>query len=218
MLGVHRSVASPQITVTGLIEHAELDSAALLAKIQTAFPRAAPGGLDFLVPLNDCEVHLYCMSTTALEFRVRATNTAGSSATSRSVTVVELLVRSTGVLWTGLEKALKVGGRAGKPSLSRCVIEDTNSRSILLTCDMTSPLRSTGARVSFGLAVFFTLVAVGLIIWQLNTPHSGPDREANLLGISLSLFVSAITAPVPTLITWREWKKELTWKYVRSGP
>lgn len=212
---MHSSVASPQITVTGLIEHAELDSAALLTKIQTAFPRAAHGGLDFLVPLNDCEVHLYCMSTTALEFRVRATNAAASP---RSVTVVELLVRSTGVLWTGLEKSLKVSGRAGKPSLSRCVIEDTNSRSTLLTCDMTSPLRSAGARVSFGLATFFTLVAVGLIVWQLNTPHSGPDREANLLGISLSLIVAAITAPLPTFITWREWKKELTWKYVRSGP
>lgn len=212
---MHCNVASPQITVTGLIEHAELDSAALLTKIQTAFPRAAPGGLDFMVPLNDCEVHLYCMSTTALEFRVRATN---ATAGARSVTAVELLVRSTEVLWTGLEKSLEANGRSGKPSLSRCVIEDANSRSILLTCDMASPLRSSGARVSFGLAAFFSLVAVGLIIWQIYTPHSASDREANLLGISLSLFVAAITAPLPTFITWREWKKELSWKYVRSGP
>ncbi|MFC4033857.1 hypothetical protein ACFO3J_20580 [Streptomyces polygonati] len=201
-----------------MIEHAEMDSAALLAKIQTAFPRAALGGLDFLVPLNDCEVQFYCMSTSALEFRVKATASSSSGANARSVTAVELLVRSTGVLWAGLEKALKVGGRRGRPNLARCVIEDASYRGALLTCDMTSPMRSTGARVSFGLAAIFTLVGIGLIIWQFSTPHSGSDREANVLGISLSLFVSAIALPVPIFINWREWKKELSWKYVRSGP
>lgn len=214
MPGVHRRVASPQITVTGLIEHAEMDSSALLTKIQTAFPRAAAGGMDFVIPLNDCEVHLYCMSTSSLEFHVKATPSAGS----RSVTVVELLVRSTSILWSGLERSLKTDGRSGKVSLTRCVIEDTSSRGTLLTCDMTSPLHSTGARVAFSFSGIFVLTAIGLILWQVFTPHSGPDREANLLGITLSLFVTAITTPIPIIINWREWKKELSWKYVRSGP
>lgn len=191
-----------------------MDSTVLLTKIQTVFPRAAAGGMDFVIPLNDCEVHLYCMSTSSLEFHVKAT----SSVSSRSVTVVELLVRSTSVLWSGLERSLKADGRSGKATLASCVIEDTSSRGILLTCDMISPLRSTGARVAFFFSGIFTLAAIGLILWQVFTPHSGADREANVLGISLSLFLTAITTPIPIIINWREWKKELSWKYVRSGP
>ncbi|MEU6877963.1 hypothetical protein [Streptomyces sp. NPDC046712] len=200
-----------------MIEHVEMDSAAVLTKVQTAFPRAAQGAMDFVVPLNDCEVEFYCTSTTALEFRVRASATGPSTSNSaRSVTAVELLVRSTGVLWAGLEKALRGDGRKGRPTLARCVIEDPYSRGILLMCDMESPLRSTGARVGYVFSAFFTIVGVALIVWQFLTPHTASDREANLLGISLSLFVAAISIQIPPIINWREWKKELSWKYVRS--
>jgi hypothetical protein len=63
-----------------------------------------------------------------------------------------------------------------------------------------------------------TSAAAILIYWQFRTPNSREVRQANVLGIALALFVAAISTPVPVLMSWREWKGSLSWKYVRSTP
>ncbi|WP_214929840.1 hypothetical protein [Streptomyces sp. ISL-98] len=213
-------MAAPQIIVSGLVEHSQMDAAQVLAKVQSRFPRASAAGLDFVVPLMDCEAEFFCVSSTNLEFRVKAlvAGAAAASSSSRTVTAAEMLVRATESLWGGLEASLNSGRRRGRPTLVRCSIEDTQSRTTLLACETVSPLRSSGAKLAFAIGAVLTLAAIVLIFWQTVTPHSKEARESNILGISISLFVSAGLVQLPIFANWIEWKKELSWKYVRSVP
>ncbi|MFI0141994.1 hypothetical protein [Streptomyces luteogriseus] len=129
-----------------------------------------------------------------------------------------MLITSTNVLWDGLEKSLRKGRIGGRPALDSCHIEDVQSRNKLLVCDMTSPLWSVGAKVAYIVSTLCVIAALGLIAWQLQGQSDGSARQSNILGISLGLFLPALTTPAPIIVNWLEWKKQLTWKFVRSTP
>ncbi|MFC8358791.1 hypothetical protein ACFUIY_02860 [Streptomyces griseorubiginosus] len=189
----------------------------ILNKVKTAFPRAAAAGLDFTIPLGDCEASFYCMSNTRLEFRVKTVASGASPGGPRVVTSTQMLITSTNVLWDGLEKSLKVSRFRARPSLNGCHIEDVQSRNKLLFCDMSSPLWSAGAKVAYIVSGICAIAAAALILWQLQTQHDSNSQQANILGISLGLLLPAITTPIPVIVNWLEWKKQLTWKFVRSA-
>lgn len=210
---------SPQFVARGRIQHPELSETAVLDRVRRSFSKAAPGGLDIVIPLVGCEVLLSCESTTTLDFIVKPINAPGIGPDPvRAVTAAEMLVRSTETIWRGLEKSLTCGRIRNKPTLSRCLIEDVNTASTLLAWETHSPLRSPSAKIAYVFCGLYMLAAIILIGWQMATTHSKDSREANILGISLTLFVAAISTPIPTVMSWREWKKTLSWKYTRSKP
>jgi hypothetical protein len=188
----------------------------VLNKVKSYFPRAIPAGLDFTVPLGDCEASFYCISNTSLEFRVKTVATGANPGGPRVVTSTQMLITSTNVLWSGLEKSLKSSRFRGRPSLSSCHIEDVQSRNRLLVCETSSPLRSIGAKAAYIVSILFAAAAIILIAWQLHSQSDNNSQQANILGISLSLFIPVLTTPVPVIVNWLEWKKQLTWKFVRG--
>jgi hypothetical protein len=196
-----------------------MDENAVLDRVRRSFAKAAPGGLDIVVPLADCEVFLICASSTTLDFVVRPINAPGIGPNpARAVTAAEMLVRSTETLWRGLEKSLACGRMRNKPALLRCLIEDANTASTLLAWETQSPLRTPSAKIAYVFCGAYLLVALMLTGWQMATVHTEEARQANILGIALALVIAAVSTPIPTLMSWRDWKKSLSWKYTRSAP
>lgn len=215
----HPKMPTSQFTVSGTIHHPDMDAVAVLAKIKARFPNAAIGGMDFIIPLGDCEAEFFRAHSAELEFHVRPVSSRGLGGPNpaRAVTATEMLVRATETLWFGLEKSLRTGGwRHRRPTLVRCSIEDVNTTTALLARETQSPLLSSGAKVAYIFSILYILAATILIYWQFMTPNSKGVRQANVLGISLALFVAAVSTPVPLFMSWREWKGNLSWKYVRS--
>jgi hypothetical protein len=208
-----------QIAASGTVYHSDMDEATVLAKVQARFPKVAVGGMDFIIPLGDCEAEFYRTNSTVLEFHIKPVSSSGSAGPnpSRAVTAAEMLVRATETLWFGLEQSLMTGRwRHRRPTLVRCSIEDIYTTTTLLARETQSPLRSSGAKVAYGFSALYIVAAVILTYWQFTTPNSRDVRQANVLGIALALVVAAVSTPVPVLMSWREWKGNLSWKYVRS--
>jgi hypothetical protein len=210
-----------QIAASGTIYHSDMDEETVLAKVKARFPKAARGGMDFVIPLGDCEAEFYRANSTALEFHVKPVSSSGSIGPNpaRAVTAAEMLVRATETLWYGLEQSLRSRGwRHRRPTLVRCSIEDTYTTTTLLARETQSPLLSSAAKVAYTFSVLYVLAAVILAYWQFMTPSTKEARQANVLGIALALLVAAVSTPVPVFMSWREWKGSLSWKYVRSAP
>jgi len=210
-----------QIAASGIIYHSDMDEATVLAKVKSRFPKAAIGGMDFVIPLGDCEAEFYRTNSTALEFHVKPVSSSGSTGApnpARAVTAAEMLVRATETLWFGLEQSLRTGRWKHRPTLKRCSIEDTYTTTTLLARETQSPLLSSGAKVAYAFSVLYLVAAIILTYWQFATPHSKDVRQANVLGIALALVVAAVSTPAPVFMSWREWKGSLSWKYVRSTP
>jgi hypothetical protein len=193
----------------------------VLSKVKTGFPKARIGGLDFIIPLDECEADFYRASSTELVFHIKPMYSAGSNGPNpaRTVAAAEMLIRATDSLWSGLEGSLRTGMRKRyRPKLTRCSIEDTMSTTALLTYENRSPLLSAAAKVAYGFSLLYIIAAVVLAYWQFAIPNSKDVRQANVLGIALALLVAAVSTPVPVFMSWREWKSGLSWKYVRSAP
>jgi hypothetical protein len=207
-----------QITVSGRVQHKEMDAQAIINLLRKAFPRLEPSDYDFVIPLNDCRAQFFCTSTRCLEFRIQPETSSGPdrARSSKAVTAIEILVRSTDTLWDGMRNALGIKPFSRRPTLD-CVIEDTQSRTTLLVRESASPLRSPGAKVAYVISAIFCAATAFLILWQIHTRQPSKDRITNILTVLLSLGVAALTIPVPILVNWREWKKALNWRYVRAG-
>jgi hypothetical protein len=210
-----------QIAASGTVHHSNMDEATVLARVKARFPKAALGGMDFMIPLGDCEVEFYRANSTVLEFHIKPLSSSGSTGPNpaRAVTAAEMLVRATETLWFGLKQSLQTNGLGLRhPTLVRCSIEDTYTTTTLLARETRSPLLSSGAKVAYAFSTLYLAAAVILTYWQFTIPDPRAAREANVLGIALALLVAAVSTPVPVLMHWREWKGSLCWKYVRSAP
>lgn len=208
-----------QITVSGRIKHKHMNTDLLITSARKHFPKLELSDYDFVIPLADCRAQFFCNSTRSLDFRIVPNTSDGVNRASaaRAVTAIEMLVRSTDTIWEGMRQALGSRRFWRKPTLDRCVIEDTQSRSVLLVRDSESPLRSAGAKVAYIMTGIFLAVGLALVLWQLKKHQTTDARTANILTITLSLGVAALATPLPILISWREWKKSFTWRYIRIG-
>ena len=213
------SGVASQITVSGRIQHKDMDATILMKRIRKHFPRLEASDYDFTIPLGDCRAQFACENIGNLDFRIVPTASDGASpvTTSSAVTAIEMLVRSTDTLWRGVRKSLATPYLRKHPILEECRIEDTQTKFTLLTRDATSPLRSTGAKVAYLMSVLFFIAAIILVLWQLRMHQSADTRTANILTITLSLGAAALSAPIPILVDWRDWKKTLKWRYARVG-
>ena len=207
-----------QITVSGRIQHKDMDATALMKRVRKHFPKLEASDYDFTIPLVDCRAQFACENTGNLDFRIIpiASDSANTTTTSSAVTAIELLVRSSDMLWRGVRKSLTTRYLRRHPILEQCRIEDTQTKFTLLTRDV-SPLRSAGAKVAYLMGVLFCAAIIALVLWQLRMRQSADTRTANILTIAVSLGVAAVTAPVPILINWRDWKRNLKWRYARIG-
>jgi hypothetical protein len=206
-----------QITVSGRIQHKHMDTTLLMKRVEECFPKLERSDADFVIPLADCRAEFFCTSSQSLDFRIAPSESdgAGRVTSSKAVTAIEMLVRSTDTLWVGMRRALKVRRLRRYPVLDRCVIEDTQSRSILLVRDSLSPLRSPGAKVAYIISFLFCIIGLALILWQLSRRQPADSRIANVITIAVSLGIAALSTPLPIVINWRDWKRTFAWRYVR---
>lgn len=208
----------PIVTARGLVTHTARTPDEVFIAISAAFPKAARGGMDFTVPLGDCTANFYCRSHTTLEFHIHVTGFSNQNqGVVGAATEAEMLIRSMEILWKGITSSLRSASLRRRPELSRCHIEEPASTAALLVCEIVSPLKSPGARISYLFSGLFALTALVLVLWQRTAPQSHDTRQSNILGILLSLVVAAVSTPIPILVNWREWKRQLVWRYVRSG-
>jgi hypothetical protein len=226
MVGQLDEAMVSQVVVTGSLAHHRMATAELVEHVRSAFPTLVPGGTrlnaspqpDFSVQIRDCLTEFFCDSTTSLDFTISVIHSDSESGRQqeRAVAATESLVRSCGTILDGLNVSLRRRYSRRKPKLELCIVEDPFSKSTILTRGTVSPLRSAGAKWSFGLAVFWLIIAGILVWWQSRVHQSAESRLTNILTIGLSLGVAAISTPIPIVINWREWKRNPTWRYKGS--
>lgn len=214
-----RGGAATQVTVSGRIQHRKMDAPALMRRIRKHFPQVEASDYDFTIPVEECRAQFVCGNIGNLDFRIIPSTSDGVRpvSTESTVTAIEMLVRSTDKLWPDVRKSLTTNYLWKRPVLTECRIEDTQSKFTLLIRDTASPLRSPGAKIAYAISAFFFITAIALVVWQLRMHQSADARTANILAIALALGVAAVSAPVPILINWRDWKKSLQWRYARVG-
>lgn len=211
-----------QVVINGSLTHHQMAPARLIECVRAHFPTLVPGGTsvsvnvqpDFSIQFKDCLAEFFCNSTTSLDFVLTLSRSdQRGRQQERAVAATESLVRTCENMLSGLTNALRRPYTRRKPRLEMCIVEDPDSKSTILLRGTASPLRSAGAKFSFGLMLCWLIVAGGLTWWQIGVHQSADSRRANILAIGLSLGVAAISTPVPILINWREWKRNPMWRY-----
>ena len=196
-----------QVVVFGNLTHHQMTRSDLMRHLQVHFPTLASGSPrenanpqpDFSIQFRDCITEFFCNSTTNFDFviTVAQSNTQHGRQQERAVAATESLVLACENLLGGLTLALRRPFTRRRPRLKLCKVQDPDSNSAILIRGTDSPLKSAGAKLSIGLAVFWLIVAGGLTWWQLTLHQTADSRRANILAIGLSLGVAAITTPVP---------------------
>lgn len=215
-----------QVVVTGSLTHYRMTTPQLIKYVRTHFPALVEGGTnanssptpDFSIQFKDCLAEFFCSSTASLDFTLSVIygDTESERQHGRAVAATESLVRTCETMLSSLTVALRRPYSRRKPRLGICRVEDPFSRSTILLRETTSPLRSTGAAWSFGLTIFWLIVAGMLVVWQDHVHQSADSKHANILAIGLSLGVAAISTLIPVVINWREWKRNPLWRYKGS--
>jgi len=196
-----------------------MHATALMTRIRKFFPRVEESDYDFTIPLGECRAQFVCGNIGNLDFRIipSATDSLQHTSSESAVTAIELLVRSTDMLWPGIRKSLTTKHFWKRPILTECRIEDTQSKFTLLIRDTASPLRSPGAKVAWVISLLFAIAIMALVVWQLHASEPSNIRSTNILTIALALGTAALSAHIPIFINWRDWKKSLQWRYTRVG-
>ncbi len=215
-----------QVVVAGTLAHRRMTSVKLMDSVRVLFPALVLGGTggnsnpqpDFSIKLKDCIAEFFCLSTRNLDFVISVVeeSTQQGKQQQRAVAATDTLVRTCDLMLTDMAIALKNPYTRRRPRLKQCEVQDPFSNSAILVRGVASPLKSVGAKISFGLAIFWLVTAGALTLWQVHTHQSSDSRRANILAIALALGVAAASTPVPIVINWREWKHSPAWRYKGS--
>jgi hypothetical protein len=191
-----------------------MDPEILRMRVQNTFPQLEQSEGDFTISLPDCRAVFFCTHTGELDFQVTPLG-SGANQASKAITAIEILVPSTDALWEGLRSSLRIGRLRKYPTLIECAIKDAQSRTKLLVRDSISPLLSSGAKLAYAISFLYCILGVVLVLWQLHIRESADIRTANILTVTLSLGIAAVSVPIPIVTNWREWKKSFSWRYAR---
>lgn len=208
-----------QVLVTGRILHTKLPPDEVLRKIKGHFSHVELVGQDFAIQLADCKISCFRSNVTTLDFTIEINILvdAPKSGPQRVVAATEMLIRATDTTWVGFFTSLRCGRLRRRPVMDLCVIEDQMSKNTLLVREQNSPLRTSAAKITYLLSFSFLAVMAGLIYWQFAVHQPSASRLANLLAIILPLSIAAIGTPIPVIMQWLDWRRNLVWRYVRSS-
>jgi hypothetical protein len=177
------------LVVSGRVRHPAMPPEKVEKALRKRFPGLVREALDFSLQRSSCNVEIFCNTTSTLDFTVTVT---GAAVTPPAT--VALLVRETDSLNDALARAMKRWPRRGRVEF--CVLEDSRSRSHLLTWKNEPPLRSAPAKLSYIICLALLALAGVLTYWVSQTPRFGATAY-DLLALGLAIALPAVAVPLP---------------------